>query len=199
MSINGAPDPGLPDYELEDRAVVTGPKELRAMADPLRSTLLDLLLERAATVTELAAAVGRPKSTVAHHVKVLLDAGMLKVVRTRKVRAIEERFYGRTARVFYIGAVPLEQVTPPPWTNYLADAAAESDAAYHADTMWALHRHARIPRPRAKEFWERVGELVGEFSRLPREGDTVFGFVVGLYPTDFPTLPDPSGPGDPVP
>lgn len=185
MSING-----VPDYELEERAVVTSPKELRAMADPLRSTLLDLLLERAATVTELAAAVGRPKSTVAHHVKVLLDAGMLKVVRTRKVRAIEERFYGRTARVFYIGVVPLEQVTPPPWTNYLADAAVESDAAYHADTMWALHRHARIARPRAREFWERVGALVAEFSQLPREGDTVFGFVVGLYPTDFPTLPE---------
>jgi predicted transcriptional regulator len=28
-----------------------------------------------ATVGELAAAVGRPKSTVAHHVKVLVDAG----------------------------------------------------------------------------------------------------------------------------
>ena len=185
MSINSR----VPDYELADRTVVTSPTELRAMSDPLRSTLLDLVLERAATVTELAAAVGRPKSTVAHHVKVLLDAGMLRVVRTRRVRAIEERFYGRTARVFYVGKVPLEDVTPPPWNNYLADAAEESTSAYHADTMWALHRHARISRAQANEFWQRVDEVVSEFSQLPREGDQVFGFVVGLYPTDQPTLP----------
>jgi len=111
-------------------------------------------------------------------------------VRTRRVRAIDERFYGRTARVFFVGQVPLEQVTPPPWTNFLADAAEESGSAYHADTMWALHRHARISRARAAEFWERVDELGREFAQLPREGDTVFGFVMGLYPTDFPTLPD---------
>src|SRR3954469_3255427 len=69
---------------------------------PLRTTILGLLHERAATVTELAVALGRPKSTVAHHVKVLAEAGLVRVVRTRRVRAIEERFYGRTARMFYV-------------------------------------------------------------------------------------------------
>ena len=34
--------------------VVTAPEQLRAVADPLRGTLLELLLERAATVTEMA-------------------------------------------------------------------------------------------------------------------------------------------------
>lgn len=43
--------------------MVTAPAQLRALADPLRGTLLEPLLERAATVTELARAVGRPKST----------------------------------------------------------------------------------------------------------------------------------------
>jgi len=191
MSINSAsPGPGFPDYELEDRILLTAPGELKAMADPLRATLLDLLLERAATVSELAAAVGRPRSTVAHHVGVLVDAGLLRVVRTRRVRAIEERFYGRTARIFRVGEVPLEQVTPPPWSNYLADAAAESDAAYHADTMWANHRHARITRGRENEFWRRVDEVIREFSELPREGDTVYAFVAALYPTDHPSLPE---------
>lgn len=187
MSIN-AP---VPDYELVDRLVVTEPAELRAMAHPLRSTILDLLLERAATVAELAEAVSRPKSTVAHHVNVLLAAGLLRVVRTRRVRAIDERFYGRTARLFFVGQVPLEQITSPPWTNYLADAAAESVPAYHADTMWANHRHARISRRQAAAFWARVEEVVREFSELPREGAEVYGLVVGLYPTSHPALPPP--------
>jgi len=180
----------VPDYELVDRIIVTTPAELRAIADPLRTTILDLLLERAATVAELAGAVRRPKSTMAYHVKVLVDAGMLRVVRTRRVRAIDERFYGRTARVFFVGKVPLEKITPPPWTNYLDDAASESVTAYHADRLFALLRHARISRQRAAAFWERVDEVVREFSALPREGETVYGFVAGLYPTDYPTLPD---------
>ena len=178
---------GIPDYDLEDLRIVSSPAELRAMADPLRNTLLDLLLERAATVSELAAAVDRPKSTVAHHVSVLVDAGMLKVVRTRRVRAIDERFYGRTARIFYVGAIRPEQARL--LSNYLAVAAAESIPAHEADDLRAILRHARIPRERAAEFWERVFQLTHEFVRLPRSGETVYGFVAGLYPTEYPTLP----------
>src|SRR5579884_3449845 len=92
-----------PDYELADRIALTEPAQVKALTHPLRNTILGLLHERAATVTELAVALERPKSTVAHHVKVLTEAGLLQVVRTRRVRAIEERFYGRTARLFYVG------------------------------------------------------------------------------------------------
>jgi DNA-binding transcriptional ArsR family regulator len=180
-------DDQIPDYDLDDLRVVSSPRELGAMASPLRGTLLDLLLERAATVSELAAAVARPKSTVAHHVDVLMDAGMLKVVRTRRVRAIDERFYGRTARIFYVGTVPPEQARK--LGNYLSVAAAESAPAHEADDLRAIIRHARIPRERAAEFWERVFELTHEFTRLPRSGETVYGFVAGLYPTHYPTLP----------
>jgi DNA-binding transcriptional ArsR family regulator len=183
---------GVPDYELDERIVVTEPQELRAMSDPLRGTVLDLLLERAATVSELAEALGRPKSTVAHHVKVLVDAGMLRVVRTRRVRAIEERFYGRTARTFYVGRVRPEDVTPPPWANELGDAAEESMPAYQADEMRALRRHVRISHHQAGEFWERAMALVSDFSQLPREGDSAYSFVVSLYPADYPMLPDPA-------
>ena len=180
---------GVPDYDLEDVRVVSTRQELRAMADPLRSTILDLVLERAATVGELAAAVRRPKSTVAHHVGVLAAADMLKVVRTRRVRAIDERFYGRTARIFYVGRIQPDEVTIVP--NFISDAATESAAAYEADQLRAILRYARIPRDSAAEFWDRVFALVNDFSQLPRAGDSVYGFVAGLYPTEQPTLPPP--------
>lgn len=53
------------DHELADRVVASSAQQVKALADPLRSTLLDLVLERTATVKELAIAVERPKSTVA--------------------------------------------------------------------------------------------------------------------------------------
>jgi hypothetical protein len=178
----------IPDYELEDVRVVSASRELSAIFHPLRSTILELVLERAATVSELAAAVDRPKSTVAYHVGVLVAADALKVVRTRRVRAIEERFYGRTARIFYVGVIQPEQLETLP--NVLTIAAAASVPAHEADDLRAILRHARISPERAAEFWDRVFELVNDFSRLPRSGETVYGFVAGLYPTEHPTLPD---------
>jgi DNA-binding transcriptional ArsR family regulator len=195
VSIN----PSIPDYELVDQIVVTSPAQLRAMADPLRATILDLLLERAATVAELAAALQRPKSTVAYHVGVLVAAEMLRVVRTRRVRAIDERYYGRTARVFYVGVVnrPGEDPTTV-HANALSVAAAESVPAHEADDLRTILRHVRIPGERAAEFWQRVLTLAGDFAQLPRSGDTAYGFVAGLYPTDYPTLPDPVDETPPV-
>jgi DNA-binding transcriptional ArsR family regulator len=185
-----------PDYDIADSVEVVTPGQLRALADPLRMTLLDLVLERAATVAELAEAVGRPKSSVAHHVNVLGDAGLLRVVRTRKVRAIDERFYGRTGRTIQISVRRLPGDTDiPVCINGLSVAAAESVPAHEADDLYTTLRHVRIPRDKAAEFWKRVEELTREFSQLRRSGDTVYGFVAGLYPTDHPTLPD-LGPDD---
>jgi DNA-binding transcriptional ArsR family regulator len=188
MSINKQ----IPDYDLDDLLVVTAPEQLRALADPLRGTLLELPLERAATVTEMARAVGRPRSTVAYHVNLLVDAGLLRVVRTRRVRAIDERYYGRTARTFYVGALSRpEDKQLVLAMNGIAEAAVESAPAHAADDLRCLLVHARIPRDEVRSFWAEVQEVARRFAQIPRSGDQVYGFVAGLYPTDAPTLPDP--------
>lgn len=187
MSVNQR----IPDYDLDELVVVTAPEQLRALADPLRGTILELLLERAATVTELAKALDRPKSTVAYHVNLLVDAGLLRVVRTRRVRAIEERYYGRVARTLYIGALNSpEDRQVVAGMNGVAQAAAESVAAHAADNLRCTLVHARIPIEDVRAFWAEVQALARRFAQIPRAGDQVYGFVAGLYPTDAPTLPD---------
>ncbi len=191
-----------PDYELDDVVQATTDQQLKALANQTRKQILDLVLERAASVAELAEAVGRPKSTMAHHVDVLTDAGLLKVVRTRKVRAVEERFYGRVGRtVWVVGDKTYDPentlgdtLTP----SFLHEAMAEIAPGTKVSSTL---RHARISADQAEEFFERVLELANEFTRQPREGDTVYAFTVGLFPTDSPVLPnpseaDPSGEGD---
>jgi DNA-binding transcriptional ArsR family regulator len=185
MTGNSSP----PDYDLADRIALTKPSQVKAIGHPLRTTILGLLHERAATVNELAAALERPKSTVAHHVKVLGEAGLVQVVRTRRVRAIEERFYGRTARLFYVVEESAGGEHLPRDFNDFEVAARESAAAYRDGKLWGFIRHARISEAPASEFWERMAELVTEFDQLPRSGKTMYGFAVGVYPTDQPTLP----------
>jgi len=179
-----------PDYELADRIALTRPSQVKAIGHPVRTTILGLLHERAATVGDLAVALTRPKSTVAHHVKVLGEAGLVQVVRTRRVRAIEERFYGRTARMFYVGVErsPDGEGMPRDFNDFEV-AAHESAAAYRDGKLWGFARHARISEAQASEFWERMADLVTAFDQLPRSGDTMYGFAVGVYPTDQLTLP----------
>jgi DNA-binding transcriptional ArsR family regulator len=177
----------VPDYDLDALVHADTPERLKALVEPVRSQILDLVLERAATVTELAAALDRPRSSIAHHVDVLVDAGLLRVVRTRRVRAIDERFYGRTGRTIVVGNAPAPSGTAGP--DFLADAQTE---ALRIDGMRSTLRHARIPAERAGEFFERVAHLAEEFTELERGGDTVFGFVAAVYPTAHPTLPEPT-------
>jgi DNA-binding transcriptional ArsR family regulator len=172
-----------PDYELAERLALTRPDQVQALGHHVRNAILGLLHERAATVTELATALGRPKSTTAHHVKVLAEAGLVRVVRTRRVRAIDERFYGRTARLFYVDRQTARGPLPVDFNDFEV-AAADRDGK-----LWGFIRHARISEAHVSEFWERIAELAAEFDRLPRSGETVYGFAVGVYPTDQPTLP----------
>ncbi len=190
MSIDDAPPdgnetPASPDYDLAPMVHADTPAQLKALASPVRKLILDLVLDRAATVGELAEALARPKSSVAHHVDVLVDTGLLRVVRTRRVRAIDERFYGRTGRTIMIGTESSPEGTGR--KSMLLEAAGELPAG--ADDMATL-RHVRISAEHAEAFFARVVELAEDFTRLPRSGTTVFGFIGAVYPTDQPVLPD---------
>ena len=184
-------DNGL-DYTLDDVVAADTPARLKSLGHPLRSLLVDLVLERAMTVTELAELAGRPRGSVAHHVDVLVEAGLLQVVRTRRVRAIEERFYGRTGRtiMFPDGAVVGGDQLP-----FLSDARREFDLDAPDGTPQGMsYRRARIPADRAAEFVDRLLDLALEFASAPRGGDREYGLLVGLFPTNR-LAPSPTGTG----
>lgn len=173
-------------YDLDETIVADSPARLKALGNPLRALILDLVLERAMTVTELAARVRKPRGTVAHHVGVLAAAGLLKVTGTRRVRAIEERFYGRTAHTIIFPDEATDGDLP-----FIADARAEADlSAGNEDTGGFTLRHARIPAELAQEFTERVMALANEFTRLPRGGTREYAFLAGVFPTIRPVAPE---------
>lgn len=180
------PDIDPPGYELLDRIEIDTRERMRAVADPIRALIADLVLERAMTVTDLAQRVGRAKGTVAHHVDVLCATGLLRVVRTRKVRAMDERFYGRTARTYVFPAHDRSDDLP-----LAAEANREWDRARRDtdDIGGFTLRHARVPAARAKEFWNGVERLAIEFTRSSRGGDVEYAFYAAVFPTSRPVVP----------
>ena len=191
------PPPTVPDYELPEKLVVDQEQQLKAFGDPVRRAILDLVLERAATTTELALALGRPKGTVDHHLKVLERAGLVRVVRSRKVRALTECFWGRTARTFHFGRFFDDD--DGTCSSFLRDAQNEIVAADRSGRFgpddevqpYSTLRHARIAPDRMNEFVRRLDELAVEFVSTERGGDTVYGLLLVTYPTTHAVLGEP--------
>lgn len=189
--VSGSSDKGpwSPDYDLDPEVRADTPTQLKAMAHPVRSAILHMLLERAATTGEMAGATGKSHGTVSHHLRVLEDAGLVRVVRTRQVRAITERFWGRTGRTIMVDPLPGD---PDGHTMFVREAV---EAFVPGEHGFAGMRYARISDERVDEFCQRLWDLMDEFLALPRSGDTTYGLVMALQATAQPALADrPDGP-----
>lgn len=183
-------DHKAPDYELDQRLDLEHPDQYKALFDETRMQIVDLLLERAATIKELSEALGKPKGTIGHHVSALEEAGLIKVVRTKMVRAIEAKYYGRVARTYVIldkADIGIE-LAPD---HFLQAAARDFSAVEEPDagTMSTL-RYARIPEERSGEWAQRLADLAEEFTAEERGGETTYGLLLAMYPTNRPHLPD---------
>jgi DNA-binding transcriptional ArsR family regulator len=165
-----------------DRLILE-PEQAALLADQTRGDIVTLLAERPASIKELAGVLDKPKGTIGHHVKALEVAGMIRVVRTRKVRAVTEKFYGRTARTFVFPGFVAGAGT------FLDEAAAELRSPRDGEDLFLTLRHARIPTDRLCEFAERLAGIAEEFAAEPPQGRTTYGMVLGIYPTDRPSLP----------
>jgi DNA-binding transcriptional ArsR family regulator len=180
---------GAPDYDLNPVLPVEEPAQYKALFEETRLQIVELLLDRAATIKELADTLDKPKGTIGHHVSVLEEAGLIRVVRTEKVRAIEAKYYGRVARTYLLAdkADVGFELAPD---HFLQSAAAEFAQVRDPSraTMSTL-RHVRIPDDRAREWVERLGALSDEFTSEIRGGETTYGLLLAFYPTDRPHLP----------
>jgi DNA-binding transcriptional ArsR family regulator len=84
-----------------DTFLVETPEQLKALAEPLRQSLLEQFCAPA-TIKQAAAKLGVPVTRLYHHVDQLLAAGLIRVAREEKRRAVSERFFQAVARRFTV-------------------------------------------------------------------------------------------------
>ena len=151
--------------------VVSEREQLRALADDLRARIISLLRERAWSNQELSRELGVPKGTVGHHMKVLESAGLIHVVRTRQVRAVTEKYYGRVARLFLFEPEDPADARALGATT-MRQAAHELEQAPEG-ASWGFVR-ARLTPEDARKFHRRLGRLLDDFrAREVAEGTRV--------------------------
>lgn len=179
----------LRDYDAADVLIVRAPAQLKALADELRSRIVVLLRERARSITELAEKLDLPKGTVGHHVKVLEKAGLIKVVRTRKVRALTESYYGRTARLFLYesqdqsGAGDVRDIVAAS-LRVAADEILPLDDADPGAIACSGVLRVRLSAEDAQRFNRRLDRLMKEFADAEDPKGTPFGLALAMYRRD---------------
>jgi DNA-binding transcriptional ArsR family regulator len=179
-------DRQVADYDADDVLVVSDPQQLRALGDELRGKIIRRLRERARSVSELAQELGLPKGTVAHHVKVLENAGLIRVVRTRQVRALTERYYGRVARLFLLQSEDYPDAGRAFAASRLRIAAEELRPVGPEQESTFGHVYARLSPEDAKRLKRRLERVFADFrAREVPDGD-LYGFVGALYSAEEP-------------
>jgi len=88
--------------------MIEDPEALKVLADDTRRKMVFLLRVKEMTVSQIAAELGITVQTVYHHIRKLLNGGMVEVSREERVDHLIESYYRATAEnfLFRVGASP---------------------------------------------------------------------------------------------
>jgi hypothetical protein len=107
-----------------------------------------------------------PKGTAGYHVGVLERAGLVRVVATRRVRAMTEKYYGRVARLFVLKTADSDEadLRGGALTAMMLRHAADEAIASGADAKGeAGVRRVRLTEKDALRFRRRLLRLYADY------------------------------------
>jgi DNA-binding transcriptional ArsR family regulator len=87
---------------MEETYEINTLEQLRAVADTLRVHIIDLLVDRPMTVTQLGEALGIAPAKIHYHVRELEKVGLLQLVEKREKGGVLEKYYQPIARDFSV-------------------------------------------------------------------------------------------------
>lgn len=193
------PDPPPDVYLIKDL------EQLQALADPLHLRLLELLSQKAMTVTQVANLLDEKPNRLYYHINKLEEVGLVQLVETRPYRGILEKYYQAVAQNFKIDESVIQLQQEKVGTLYdLAQGVFESTMAELREALRAKlqeespessvelkhhieRTHIRLPREKVKEAYEKVQALGQELrDAQPHEGGEEYGLTVVFYPVVRP-------------
>jgi DNA-binding transcriptional ArsR family regulator len=163
---------------------VEDPAVLSVLYDPIRYRIFRAL-EQPRTIAELAVELERPANRLYYHVKLLVEAGLVREVGTRARARHTERVFGRAAeRIRFTG-----ELEPGSGRGLLGAIADELDAAIErvpgdSDEGLVSYHVVSLTPGRARELETRLRALVDEFEgeQAGGAGARRYGLLGALVP-----------------
>lgn len=168
------------------RLTINTTEQFKAISEPIRMKMLRIMLNQPATAKQLADRLEATPGAIGHHLKVLEEAGLARVVALRVTRGIIARYYTRSARIFMYEMPPELTAPGSVGIDFLTDARDElADATldYGEDTtLNSGFPHARINKEKAAYFSAKLEALMDEFLEEPNDPEgEVYGLSVSFF------------------
>lgn len=167
--------------------VIDDLETLKAVAEPTRSAILELLIEPH-SVTELASALGVPRTRLYHHIELLESKGLIEQVDARRVGPMTERVYALTAQTIRPSARLARSTDVDTITTWLFDTTkadvARAAAAGELSPVDGGRTIAFLDDETARAFAAELEDLVARFDAAHDERNPrPYAFVWALYPS----------------
>jgi DNA-binding transcriptional ArsR family regulator len=166
----------MPADDLPETFHVTTDEQLRAVSNLTRHRIMAMLRFEPATITQIAERVGLAKGSSSYHVRLLERAGLVKVVRTRKVRGVIERYYAMAARSIEL---------PDPGEGgpdvLMRHAVADLEAAPVDVERHVRMAHLRLTEEQFAELGARLQALADEYRELSDSSLPDVSLVFALF------------------
>ena len=163
---------------------VHSPEHFKALAHPLRQRLL-FALAQPATVSQLAVTLSSHKGNIAHHLKVLREAGLVMPAGARQVRGGTEQYYQRAARILRFAGEHSAANLP------ITFRAIADEIALAAPDPFLVLRNIRLTHAQAGHIVEVLTELAHDTEEAG-EDQPRYGMLLGLYRQASPPAAEPS-------
>ncbi|MFZ5942775.1 MAG: ArsR/SmtB family transcription factor [Bacillota bacterium] len=85
---------------MEESLVLEDLEKIKAIADPLRVKVLEILIQRQATVKQVADSLGQSSAKMHYHVKELEKQKLIRLVETMEKGGILEKYYRAVAKSY---------------------------------------------------------------------------------------------------
>jgi DNA-binding transcriptional ArsR family regulator len=174
----------MPDLPLQ--LVISTAQQFKAFSEPVRSRILGIIQNQPATAKQIADRLGATPGAIGHHLHVLEEAGLAKIVARRITRGIVANYYTRTARIFVFdlpsevrGSTEfgLDIITNA--RDELAEALVSvKDDHYKRDAF----PHVRLSPERAQYYADRLEGLLDDILNEPHDPDgEVYGILLAMF------------------
>lgn len=172
--------------ELPATLKVSTVQQFKAIGDPTRAHILDIIKHEPVTAKQISERLKIPPGTIGHHLQVLEAAGLAQIVARRLVHGIVAKYYTRTASLFLLESSSETTAEAEKKLNLLTHARDEFGDALVAGNneifCQTAFPHARISSARAEEFRQRLFDLIYEFATDPPDPDgQVYALCVALF------------------
>ncbi len=160
-------------------------EQYRAITDPTRSRILNIVQLTPATAKQIAERLGATPGAIGHHLHVLEEAGLVRVAARRQVRGIVANYYTRTARIFDFH-LPEELVGADTVNVDILSRAQDemSEAGREDPDTTKIHGfpHARLSAERAEQYARRLKDVFDDLLKEPASGSgDVYGVLISMF------------------